>query len=164
MATKTKTTQPDLGLSASKVEEAVELLQTLLSDEYVLYTKLRKYHWNVTGPDFRSLHLLFEEQYETVEARIDATAERARTYGVPVIGTMEEFKDNARLKENPGDLPNAEGMIVKLAEDHEMLVRELRDDIKKAGEELEDSGLEDFLIATLQEHQNMSWFLRSFLG
>lgn len=155
---------PNLGLSNTVLEDAVDILQTLLADEFVLYTKLRKYHWNVKGLQFKSLHELFEEQYTALEAKIDATAERARTYGVPVIGTLEEFKDKTRLTENPGELPDATGMVEKIADDHEAILRALRDDIKTAGEDIGDAGLEDFLTATLQEHQTMAWMLRSFLG
>ena len=155
---------PNLGLSDSKLENAVDILQTLLADEFVLYTKLRNYHWNVKGPQFKSLHELFEEQYTLLEAKIDATAERARTYGVQVIGTLSEFSDKTRLSENPGELPSATGMVEKIADDHEAILRALRDDIETAGEEIGDAGLEDFLTATLQEHQTMAWMLRSFLG
>lgn len=155
---------PNLGLTENKQQEAVDILQTLLADEFVLYTKLRNYHWNVKGHQFKSLHELFEEQYTMLEAKIDEIAERARTYGVPVIGTLQEFSEKTRLSENPGDLPNSDGMVESIADDHEAILRALRDDIAAAADSVGDAGLEDFLTATLQEHQTMSWMLRSFLG
>lgn len=157
-----KTQTPDLGLSPDVLEQSIELLQTLLADEYVLYTKLRKFHWNVTGLQFKALHELFEEQYTMLEAKIDAVAERARTYGAPVIGTLAEFKDKTRLEEAPGEVPDAIGMVTQLADDHEALLRHLREDIEIA-DDLDEVGLEDFLTATLQDHQDMAWMLRSFL-
>ncbi len=154
---------PNLGLSESAMQGSVELLSTLLADEYVLRTKLRKYHWNVTGPQFHALHEFFEKQYEILAKVIDETAERLRTYGQFAPGTLQEFLDLSRLDEQPGEIPNAEDMVKNVVADHEALVRHLHSDSKRAGEELDDVGLEDFLIANLQLHQEMAWMLRSFI-
>ena len=159
-----KTTQhPNLGLSESAMKGSVELLSTMLADEYVLRTKLRKYHWNVTGPQFHALHEFFEEQYEALAEVIDKVAERLRTYGEFAPGTLEEFLELSRLSEQPGEVPGAEDMVKNIVADHEALVRHLHQDSKRAGEDLDDVGLEDFLIANLQAHQEMAWMLRSFI-
>jgi len=158
----TKTQTPDLGLTDEAMAGAVNILSTLLADEFLLRLKLRKFHWNVTGPQFLSLHGIFEEQYTALADFIDEVAERLRTYGVMSPGTMSEFIDLARLDETPAHNPNAEGMIRELVDDHEIMVRYLRADIDVA-DEYDDYGLEDFLTAQLQEHQEMAWMLRSFL-
>lgn len=154
---------PQIGLSTEAMEACVDILQKLLADEYVLYTKLRKYHWNVVGPQFKSLHELFEEQYTMLETKIDNVAERTRTYGVVAIGTLEEFKEHSRLQESPGKNPEAKQMIADIMADHEAMVRQLREDIDTVDDDIEDDGLEDFLIATMQDHQDMAWMLRAYL-
>ena len=163
MSVNITTKLPNLGLSGEVVEQAIELLQTLLADEYVLYTKLRKYHWNVRGPQFKALHELFEMQYTELEVKIDTIAERVRAYGAPVIGTMAEFTEQTRLDEQAGVYPDATSMVASLVQDHEQLIRHLREDVETA-DDLDDVGLEDFLTAQLQAHQEMAWMLRSFMG
>lgn len=158
-----KQMMPDLGLSEEAMKSAAELLSTALADEFVLRLKLRNYHWNVTGPQFRSLHELFEEQYEELAEVIDETAERLRTYGRFAPGTMQEFGKLTRLEEKPGDHPSADEMVMNLVLDHEMMVRNLTADSQVAADENEDVGLEDFFIGLLQQHQEMAWMLRSFL-
>lgn len=161
MSDETNTQQPDLGLDAEAVEGVTHIFKTLLADEYVLYTKLRHFHWNVTGPHFRSLHLLFEEQYTALEATIDQTAERLRSYGPYAPGTMAQFLEMTRLQEQ-GGVPSALEMVKELAEDHENMVRLLREDVDNA-DDYDDDGAEDFLTGLLQAHQEQAWMLRSFI-
>lgn len=156
------TMTPQLGLSEETMDKAVEVLSTLLADQFTLRLKLRKYHWNVTGPQFLALHELFEQQYEKLAETIDTVAERLRSYGAVAPGTMIEFQEAARLSEQAGHNPQAELMVRDLVSDHEALVRYLRNDIDIA-DDLDDDGLEDFLTAQLQEHQEMAWMLRSFI-
>jgi len=158
-----KQMMPDLGLSEEAMKSAAELLAKVLADEFVLRLKLRNYHWNVTGPQFRSLHELFEEQYEELADIVDETAERLRTYGRFAPGTMQEYSKLTRLEEQPGDHPSADEMVMNLVLDHEMMVRNLTADSQIAVDENEDVGLEDYFIGLLQQHQEMAWMLRSFL-
>jgi len=158
-----KTLKPDLGLSDENREGVAELLQVVLADEYVLYTKLHNYHWNVIGPQFRSLHLLFEEQYNAIHTQVDEIAERIRTYGVYAIGTMSELAGRSRLSEQPGVYPTAHEMVLEIIADHEDMVRSLRGDLEKAGSTYGDAGAEDFLTGLMQAHQEMAWFLRSMI-
>lgn len=154
---------PNLGLEDGAQEAITNVLTTVLADEFILYTKLRNYHWNVVGPQFHSLHEMFEEQYQKIEPIIDSVAERIRTYGVNAIGTITEMSTHARLQEEPGVYPPARQMIMNLVADHEAMVRNLREDIDKA-DDLDDDGAEDFLTGLLQEHQTMAWMLRSLIG
>lgn len=153
---------PNIGLDEEVISSVVKILQTVLADEMVLYTKLRNYHWNVTGQTFSSLHVLFEQQYTQLEMTIDGIAERVRMYGAYAIGTMSAFINTARLKESEGDLPDTKGMVKNLHDDHETMVRNLREDIE-ALDELDDVGAEDLLTGLLQDHQKMAWFLRTYL-
>jgi len=154
---------PNLGLSEKAYKGVVNVLRTVLADEHVFYIKLRKFHWNVKGPQFRSLHELLEEQYTVVAETIDEIAERIVQYGATAPGTMAEFLDYARLSEASGDTPNAHEIVAASVDDHEALIRHLRKDIKAVGEEYGDVGAEDFLTGLLQQHQKQAWLLRAMI-
>lgn len=154
---------PQLGLSGAQLETAIALLEKLLSDEVVLRTKLQKYHWNVTGPEFHQLHETFEEQYTDLAPVVDDAAERIRQYGAVAIGTLAEFLQHARLQETPGKNPDTRGMISDIVDDHEALIRALREDIATAQKDVQDVGLEDFFTGLIQTHQKMAWLLRAHL-
>ena len=155
IATQTQV-KPQDGLTDDQRAGISQILTRVLADEFVLYTKFRNYHWNVTGPQFRSLHELFEEQYDELEEIIDDTAERIRTYGHNAIGTMDEFKQTTRLSEAPGEYPDARTMVTNLTADHEQIIRDLREDIETVGSDHGDVGAEDFLTGLLQQHRNYS--------
>jgi len=153
---------PNIDLSEEQRNSVVKILNALLSDEYVLYTKTRNYHWNVTGPQFNDLHKFFEEQYTELSHVVDDTAERARSLGGWALGTLKEFSQHARLKEHPDQYPNAREMIANLLADHEAIVRQLRTDLETA-EKHHDMGTNDFLIGLMKQHEKMAWMLRAFL-
>src|SRR5258706_14757973 len=108
---------PNLGINEKDREGVVKIMNTLLADEYVLYTKTRNYHWNVVGPQFNDLHKFFEGQYEELNDIVDDVAERARAIGGPPAGTLAGVLDLARVKERPGDRPAAAKMIATLLAD-----------------------------------------------
>lgn len=155
--------KPKLGLTDTQREGVINTLNKVLADQHVLYTKLRNYHWNITGPEFFALHELFEKQYNAVKESADVVAERVRAHGGNAIGTLQEFLDNTRLKEKTNDYPSAQKMVTNLVEDHEAVVRALREDSEMCAEEYNDSATEDLLIGLLQEHEEMAWMLRSFV-
>lgn len=155
---------PAIGLSQAAINGVVQIMNRVLSDEYLLYTKLRKYHWNVTGPHFLTLHASFEEQYEAVETIIDESAERIRQYGVLSIGTLAEFQKHARLTEKPGDNPNARQMVADIAEDHEAMIRHLREDIDTIDDDYDDVSAEDYLTQILHTHEKYAWMMRAMLA
>lgn len=152
----------DIGLSNEQRDNVVKILNTLLSDEYVLYTKTRNYHWNVTGPQFNDLHKFFEEQYTELNVVADDVAERARSLGGWALGTLKEFIQHARVNEYPGQYPGAREMIANLLADHEAIVRQLRTDLETA-EKHHDMGTNDFLTGLMEKHEKMAWMLRAFL-
>jgi starvation-inducible DNA-binding protein len=152
----------DVGLSGQNREAVGQILNALLADEHVLYVKTRKYHWNVVGPRFKSLHELFEEQYTALAAEIDEIAERARSLGVRAHGTMAEFTRHARLDEDPG-YPEATAMVANLAKDHETVIKQLRTDIDRCEDDYHDAGTADFLTGLMEKHEKTAWMLRAYL-
>ncbi|NJN88658.1 MAG: DNA starvation/stationary phase protection protein [Leptolyngbyaceae cyanobacterium SL_7_1] len=153
----------NIGLTEEQRQGVVELLNQDLADAYLLLVKTKKYHWDVVGPQFRTLHELWEEQYEKLTENIDALAERVRALGGYPIGTMEGFLKVASLKEHGGDVPIATEMVARLLGDHEQVIRNLREHIESCEEEFNDVGTADFLTALMEEHEEIAWMLRSFI-
>jgi starvation-inducible DNA-binding protein len=154
----------EIGLSPKERDGVCRILTVLQSDEYLLYTKTRKYHWNVTGLNFSELHKFFEGQYEALDDIIDDVAERARALGGISAGTMKEFLDNTRLKEQPGKNPEAEAMIANLLTDHEHIIQSLRADLETVQTKYHDAGTCDFLTGIMEQHEKMAWMLRAYLS
>ncbi|WP_414527015.1 Dps family protein [Nodularia chucula] len=153
----------NIGLTEEQRQGVMNLLNQDLADAYVLIVKTKKYHWDVVGPQFRSLHELWEEQYEKLTENIDALAERIRALGGFPVGTMEGFLKLATLKEHSGEVPSATGMVAQLGEDHELVIRNLRDHVDQCSEKFHDEGTADFLTGLMEEHEDMAWMLRSFI-
>lgn len=154
----------DIGIPDDSRQKVVEILNTLLADEFLLYTKSRNYHWNVTGPQFNDLHKFFESLYEALDEVIDEVAERARALGGRAFGTLEEFRTKARLGEKPGTVPPARDMLASLLADHEAIIRALRADVEAVNDRYRDVGTADFLTGLLEKHEKTAWMLRSFLA
>jgi starvation-inducible DNA-binding protein len=154
---------PNIGLLEEQREGVVAILNTLLADEYLLYTKTRNYHWNVVGPQFNDLHKFFEAQYNELNEIVDDVAERGRALGGHALGTMTEFLKYTRLEEQTGYYPDARDMIADLLADHEALIRHLRVDLETCAEQYHDAGTNDFLTGLMEQHEKMAWMLRAFL-
>jgi starvation-inducible DNA-binding protein len=154
--------KPEIGLADKGREAVVALLNTLLADEVVLYTKTRNFHWNVRGIQFNDLHKFFDAQYEELNEIVDEVAERARSLGGMALGTLSEFQKHARLKEQPGVYPDAKSMISTLLSDHELIIRELRQDVSIVLDKHGDAGTNDFLTGLMERHEKMAWMLRAF--
>jgi starvation-inducible DNA-binding protein len=157
-----KDVKTDIGVKDDARKKLVETLNMRLCDEYVLYTKTRKYHWNVVGPRFSQLHEFFEEQYEVIDGMIDEVAERARQLGGKSLGTLDEFVRHSSLNEDPGQNPDPQTMISNLLKDHETIIKTLRKNADEA-EELEDMATNDFFLEAVQKHEKMAWMLRAHL-
>ncbi len=156
--------KPNIGIADADRKSVVKILNALLADEYVLYTKTRNFHWNVTGIHFHDLHKFFESQYEALEEIIDQIAERATTLGEKAAGTLKEFIALARLKEAPGKYPADKEMIRTLLKDHETVIQQLRKDLEACDEKHGDMGTSDFLTGLMEEHEKMAWMLRALLS
>ena len=154
--------QPNLGLSGDQLKRVIEQLNPLLADEHVFYAKLRNYHWNVTGPNFHSLHALFEEQYGAVQEMVDEVAERIRSLGGRPVATLKEFLQHTQLSEQPGEHPPAQEMCKRLLADHESIIQRMRKAIAVC-EEQGDEGTADMLTGFMEDHTKMAWMLRSLV-
>jgi starvation-inducible DNA-binding protein len=152
-----------LGLQEAQILSVTELLNRALGDVSVLLTKTKKFHWDVVGPQFMTLHKLWDDQYQVLADFQDQLAERVRTLGCFPVGTLAGFLSEAALKEYPGDVPGAQDAVSYLQQDHEQVARTLRESIARCTE-LADVGSADLLTGMLQEHEKMAWMLRSFLG
>jgi starvation-inducible DNA-binding protein len=154
--------KPNIGISKKDLNSVIDLLSVVLSDQVTLYTKTRKFHWNVNGESFMELHKLFEGQYNQLEAVIDEVAERISKLGGKSIGTMEEFKKHTNLKEYPGKNPNSTEMILELLEDHEVVIVQLRKFVEQCSRELNDAGTADMLTKMMEGHETIAWTLRRY--
>lgn len=153
--------KPNLGLSDADRKAVVEILSGLLADEFLLATKTRNYHWNVTGLHFNDLHKVFQARYEALDEVVDDVAERIRALGTLAPATMTEFVKLARLKEHPGHALDARGMLANLLADHESIVRQLRADVDATASKHHDAGTSDFLTGLMEQHEKTAWMLRA---
>jgi starvation-inducible DNA-binding protein len=156
--------KPKIGISEKELEHVTKMLSTVLSDEMVLYVKIRKFHWNVSGESFMELHKLFESHYQQLEISIDEIAERINKLGSHAIGTMNEFLKLTRIKESPGKYSHSKEMLKELVTDHETIIIELRNDIDTCFEKHKDAGTVDFLTGLMQTHETIAWQLRRYLN
>lgn len=154
--------KPNIGISDKNLKGVTALLTETLATQTVLYTKLRKFHWNVCGESFMEYHLLFEEQYTQLEKAIDEVAERINKLGQNTIGTLTEFIKLSAIKESPGKYPQSKEMVKELLTDHETAIRALREAIDKCEDEYKDKGTADFMTGLMQDHETMSWKLRRY--
>lgn len=153
----------NIGLTEEQRAGVTELLNRDVADAYLLLIKTKKFHWDVVGPQFRSLHQLWEEHYQALTTNIDAMAERVRTLGGFPVGTAEGFLKYASIKEQPNTIPLATEMVSQLVDDHELIIRNLRDHVDQCGEQFHDQGTADFLTGLMEQHEEMAWMLRSFI-
>ena len=155
--------KPNIDISTENMAQSAELLNKILADEYVLYTKTLNYHWNVRGMSFGPLHDFFKKQYEELSNFVDEVAERVRSIGHLAAGTLQEFSQLTRLQEEPGKTLSEKEMIKKLLNDHESIIRTLRVDQETCMTTLKDAGTSNFLLNLLEKHEKMAWMLRAFL-
>ena len=153
----------DVNIGISKKDRAAiaDGLSRVLADSYTLYLKTHNYHWNVTGPMFQTLHLLFETQYTELALAVDLIAERIRALGHPAPGTYKDFARLSSIKERTG-VPRATDMIRDLVEGQEAVVRTARE-VFPLVEKSSDEPSADLLTQRMQVHEKNAWMLRSLL-
>lgn len=152
----------DIGLDDSARAQVTASLNRLLSNEAVLLVKTRKAHWDIVGPQFYSLHKLWDEQYARLDGRMDAIAERIRQLGGFPVATMTGWLEHSLLMEAPGTVSSPTGAVAGLLSDHELVIRSLRRFIELSCA-VTDVGTADLLTGVIQEHEQMAWTLRAFL-
>ncbi|MEO6682547.1 MAG: DNA starvation/stationary phase protection protein [Ginsengibacter sp.] len=151
----------NIGISTSNSKKVADELNQILADEFVLYTKTLKIHWNIEGRDFHALHLFLDKQYHQLQEIIDSIAERIRKVGHFANGSMKQFLTDASLKESSATGAVSENSLAELASDHEALIRKMRTLIDDFDEKYDDAGSSDFITGTMKQHEEMAWMLRS---
>ncbi|MET0281565.1 MAG: Dps family protein [Steroidobacteraceae bacterium] len=151
----------DIGISKKDRAEIAEGLGHLLADTYTLYLKTHNFHWNVTGPMFQTLHLMFETQYNELWLALDLIAERIRSLGHPAPGTYAEFAQLSSIKETVG-VPKAKDMIKFLVQGNEAVAKTARA-LYPAAEKAADEATADLLTQRIQIHEKTGWMLRALL-
>lgn len=158
----TQATEINIGIEQGDRLEIVEGLSRLLADTYTLYLKTHNYHWNVVGPMFNTLHLMFEQQYNELALAVDLIAERIRALGAPAPGTYAQYARLSSIAEDDG-VPVATDMIANLVAGQEAVVRTARSVfpvVESAGDEV----TADLLTQRMQIHEKTAWMLRSMLA
>lgn len=150
----------NIGITEDNRKAVADKLQQLLADEFVLYTKTRNYHWNVQAPNFTELHSFYEEQYDELAEIVDEVAERIRMLGQISSGTLNDFQKLTQLPEQ-NYTTSAKEQLTNLVNDHEAVIRYLRECITEFDEKYNDMGSSDFVTGLMQRHEKMSWMLRS---
>lgn len=153
--------QINIGIGEAERKRIAEGIAHLLADTYTLYLKTHNFHWNVTGPMFNTLHLMFEEQYTELAQAVDEIAERIRALGFPAPGTYKQFAELSSIEETEG-VPDAQEMIRQLVQGQEAVVRTARKVLPTAAE-VNDEPTVDLLTQRMQVHEKNAWMLRSLL-
>ena len=152
----------DIGITEEHRKQIADHLGRLLADSYTLYLKTHNYHWNVTGPQFNTLHLMFEQHYTELATAVDEIAERIRALGVKAPGSYSAFGRLTKIDEATGD-ESAEEMIRQLVIGQETVARTAREAIK-AADAASDEPTADLLTQRMQIHEKNAWMLRSMLA
>ena len=150
------------GIAHEDRQEIAQGLTKLLADSYALYLKTQNFHWNVKGPSFHSLHIMFEEHYTELATAIDEIAERILALGFPAPGSFSAFSKLTSIPEE-NDYPKAEAMVRQLIEGHETVIKTAKSLLPKAEQGKDDASV-DLAVQRMQSHEKTAWMLRSSLG
>jgi starvation-inducible DNA-binding protein len=152
----------DIGIAENERKAIAQGLSHLLADTYTLYLKTHNFHWNVTGPMFNTLHLMFEQQYTELALAVDLIAERIRALGFPAPGSYGQYAKLSSIKEEDG-VPVANEMIRQLVAGQEAVVRTARN-VFPTVDKANDEPTADLLTQRMQVHEKNAWMLRSLLA
>lgn len=151
----------DIGIKEKDRNSVADGLKHLLADSYTLYLQTHNFHWNVTGPQFRELHLMFEEHYTELAVAVDDIAERIRTLGVLAPGTYKAFAELSAIKE-VDEIPSAKDMVKILTQGHEQVVKTCRDVLKLA-QHANDESSSALVSDRMRIHEKTAWMLRAMV-
>ena len=149
----------DIGIKEQDRIDIASGLKRLLADSYTLYLQTHNFHWNVTGPQFRELHLMFEEHYTELATAVDEIAERIRTLGVEAPGTYKTFAELSSIKEVEG-VPSAKEMVKILTQGHEQVVKTCREVLTPA-QKADDESTAALVSDRMRIHEKTAWMLRA---
>ncbi|MBJ7881413.1 Dps family protein [Gelidibacter salicanalis] len=154
----------NIGITKANREKVTEVLSKLLADEFVLYTKTLRAHWNLEGHDFHTKHLFFEDHYNAIKKFTDTVAERIRKVGHYAPGTLKEFLELTHLSEKYTGDNSSHDYSAALLEDHDTIIQYIRENISKVEDDFKDAGTADFLTGIMMEHEEMAWMLRATIA
>ncbi|UXI67212.1 Dps family protein [Tahibacter amnicola] len=152
----------DIGIAKKDREAIAKALSRQLADTYTLYLKTHGFHWNVTGPMFNALHLMFETQYNEMWLALDQIAERIRALDVAAPGSGAQFAKLSSIPEETG-VPDWKGMVQQLVSGHETATRTARE-LFKVAEKANDQPTADLATQRMEAHEKTAWMLRSLLA
>lgn len=152
----------DIGITERNRKQITNELSKILADEFVLFTKTKKAHWNVEGIDFYEKHNFFEAQASQIDEFIDSIAERIRTLGHYTPASLNSYMELTQLAE-PISKYDSQSLINELLADHEIIIIQLRRNINIIANDYDDLGTSDFITGLMKDHEKMAWFLRSML-
>jgi starvation-inducible DNA-binding protein len=162
VGTEAKAMPINMGIEEKDRQEIAQGLSKLLADTYTLYLKTHNFHWNVTGPMFQTLHLMFEQQYNELALAVDLIAERIRALGFFAPGSYREFSQLSSIKEEAA-IPDAREMIRLMVEGQEAVIRTARS-VFPVVDRVNDEPTADLLTQRMQVHEKTAWMLRSLLA
>lgn len=152
----------NIGITEKNTDAVAVELAKLLADEFVLYTKTRNAHWNVTGDNFHAKHIFFENQYKQLDELIDSVAERMRKIGHFAPATIKNYLELTQLTEYSERSNDGLGFMKDLLQDHESIIEFLRGNIVPFAEKYKDYGTSDFITGLMETHEEMAWMIRSY--
>lgn len=153
----------EIGIKQDDLSAVAHELSKILADEFVLYAKTRNAHWNVEGPNFNTMHKFFENQYEQLDKTMDDVAERIRFLGHYAPASLAKFLELTHLSEMGREKNDSDGFIKQLLEDHERIIKSLREKINQFGSKWHDIGSSDFVTNLMETHERMAWMLRAHI-
>jgi starvation-inducible DNA-binding protein len=148
-------------LNSQFQNQVADLLKTVLADHFLLYTKSRNYHWNVTGPNFYGLHAVFEKIYDELAEDLDAIAERIRALGFKAPGTLKEFLELSSIKEEPGKFPIQSVMAQNITKDLGTIIEKMKSAANKMQNDFKDEVTAGMFYSLIEKYQKTVWMLKS---
>lgn len=152
----------NIGIPEKNAQQIALIMNKILADEMIVYAKTRNYHWNYEGDNFMEMHKFYEGQYEELADVVDDVAERIRSLGHFAEGRLKEYLKLTDLEEQ-APTPDQQKQVKNLLDDHETMVRYIREQVNIVQDKLKDAGTADFLTGLMEKHEKMAWMLRAYL-
>ena len=154
---------PNIGISTENRQAIADQLAKILADEFVLYSKTLRFHWNVEGPDFHTVHVYLETLYNEQQEIVDTVAEKIRAVGHYVPATLKGYMELTHLTEKTKGGNDSQSIFAELLEDHESIIVFLREEIKPIADKWQAEGISDYITGLMEQHEKTAWMLRSHL-
>lgn len=154
---------PNIGITDQNRKAIANQLSKILADEFVLYSKILKFHWNIEGPDFHTVHLYLETLYQEQQTIVDNVAEKIRIVGHYVPATLKDYLELTHLTEETKGGNDSQSIFAELLEDYESIIIFLREEIQPISDQWKAEGISDYITGLMEQHEKTAWMLRSHL-